>query len=45
MRVALAQTDPTVADIDGNASRVVARIRSDRQAGAQLVVTTELAVF
>ena len=45
MRVALAQTDPTVADIDGNAARVVARIQSARQAGAQLVVTTELAVF
>ena len=45
MKVALAQTNPTVGDIDGNADRLIERIESARSAGAELVVSPELAVF
>ena len=45
MKVALAQINPTVGDIDGNAARIIRRIEAARDAGAHLVVTSELAVF
>jgi len=45
MRVALAQINPTVGDIDGNTTRIISAIDSARDQGADLVVTPELAVF
>ena len=45
MKVALAQIDPTVGDIEGNAARIIDRIEESRAAGAHLMVTSELAVF
>jgi NAD+ synthase (glutamine-hydrolysing) len=44
MRLALAQVDPTVGDLDGNRDLIVARIDEARAAGADLVVLPELAV-
>src|ERR671932_1382201 len=44
LRVALAQLDTTVGDIDGNAARAADAIQRAREAGAQLVVLPELAV-
>lgn len=44
LRVALAQLDFTVGDIDGNAAKIVANIASARDRGADLVVFPELAV-
>ena len=44
MRVALAQIDPTVGDIDGNAAKVAAWIERARDAGAELVVFPELCI-
>jgi NAD+ synthase (glutamine-hydrolysing) len=44
MRVALAQIDPTVGDIDGNAAKVAAWIARARAAAAELVVFPELCV-
>jgi NAD+ synthase (glutamine-hydrolysing) len=45
MKVALAQIDTTVGDIDGNTSRALRRIEAAQTAGAELVVFPELAVF
>jgi len=45
VRVALAQINPTVGDIDGNAARIIEQIKAAKAAGADLVVTPELAVF
>jgi NAD+ synthetase len=45
MKVALAQINPTVGDVEGNAGRIIERIREARAGGAQLVVFPELAVF
>ncbi|MCH7838965.1 MAG: NAD+ synthase [Planctomycetes bacterium] len=45
MKIALAQINPTVGDIDANAARIIRRIEAARDAGAHLVVTSELAVF
>ncbi len=42
MRVALAQIDPTVGDIAGNAAKIEARIEEARKAGAAVVATPEL---
>ena len=42
LRVALAQINPTVGDVDGNARLVTEAIASAREAGAQLVVLPEL---
>ncbi len=42
MRVALAQIDPTVGDIDGNAAKIAAWIGDARSKGANLVVFPEL---
>jgi len=44
MRLALAQIDPTVGDLDGNRVLIVARIDEARLAGADLVLLPELAV-
>ena len=44
MRLALAQIDPVVGDLEGNRELIVARIEEARQAGADLVVLPELAV-
>jgi NAD+ synthase (glutamine-hydrolysing) len=44
MRLALAQIDPTVGDLDGNRELIVARIEGARAAGADLVLLPELAV-
>jgi NAD+ synthase (glutamine-hydrolysing) len=44
MRLALAQIDPTVGDLDGNRDLILARIEEARAAGADLVLLPELAV-
>ncbi|HET9115980.1 MAG TPA: NAD+ synthase [Gaiellaceae bacterium] len=44
MRLALAQIDPVVGDLDGNRELIVARIAEARAAHADLVVLPELAV-
>ena len=44
MRVALAQIDPTVGDIDGNAAKIAEWIGRARERGAELVVFPELCV-
>jgi NAD+ synthase (glutamine-hydrolysing) len=44
MRVALAQINTTVGDLDGNRDRIVAAIGEAKQAGAELVVFPELAI-
>jgi NAD+ synthase (glutamine-hydrolysing) len=42
MRVALAQIDPTVGDIDGNAAKIAEWIGRAREAGAELTIFPEL---
>jgi NAD+ synthase (glutamine-hydrolysing) len=44
LRIALAQIDTTVGDIDGSAARIAEAIESAQATGAQLVVLPELAV-
>ena len=44
MRVALAQIDPTVGDLDGNVGRVLDAARRASAAGARVVVLPELAI-
>ncbi len=44
MRLALAQIDSVVGDLDGNRDRILARLEEARQAGAELVLFPELAV-
>ncbi len=44
MRIALAQINPTVGDIDGNAAKIAAWIDRAREAGAELVIFPELCV-
>src|SRR5450755_4317296 len=44
MRLALCQMNATVGDIEGNAERIRAGLRSGREAGAQLVLFPELAL-
>jgi NAD+ synthase (glutamine-hydrolysing) len=44
MRLALAQIDPIVGDLDGNRELILARVEEARAAGADLVVLPELAV-
>jgi NAD+ synthase (glutamine-hydrolysing) len=44
MRLALAQINTVVGDLDGNRSRIVARLDEAREAGADLVLFPELAV-
>src|SRR6478735_3535605 len=44
MKLALAQIDPTVGDLEGNRDLILSRIEEARTAGADLVVFPELAV-
>jgi NAD+ synthase (glutamine-hydrolysing) len=44
MRLALAQIDTVVGDLDGNRERILARLEEARQGGADLVLFPELAV-
>jgi NAD+ synthase (glutamine-hydrolysing) len=44
LRVALAQIDPTVGDVDGNAAKVAAWIGRAREQGAELVIFPELCI-
>ena len=44
MRVALAQINPTVGDVDGNAAKVAEWIGRAREAGAELVIFPELCI-
>src|SRR6201996_7408348 len=44
MRVALAQINPTVGDVDGNAAKIAAWIRDARAGGAELVIFPELCI-
>ncbi|HXR12325.1 MAG TPA: NAD+ synthase [Gaiellaceae bacterium] len=44
MRLALAQIDPTVGDLDGNRALVLDRLEQARDAGADIAVFPELAV-
>jgi NAD+ synthase (glutamine-hydrolysing) len=44
MRVALAQIDPTVGDVDGNAAKIAEWIERARRAGADLTIFPELCV-
>jgi NAD+ synthase (glutamine-hydrolysing) len=44
MRLALAQMNTVVGDLDGNRERIVARLEEAREAGAELVLFPELAV-
>ena len=43
-RIALAQINPTVGDLEGNATKVVRDIAKAREAGAELVAFPELAI-
>src|SRR5438105_8757329 len=44
MRLALAQIDTVVGDLDGNRQRILSRLEQARDAGADLVLFPELAV-
>src|SRR5215210_814554 len=44
MRLALAQINAVVGDLDGNVARIVGRLREARNAGADLVLFPELAI-
>ncbi len=44
LRIALAQLNPTVGDLGGNAARIAAALDAAREAGADLVATPELAL-
>src|SRR5260221_13592184 len=44
MRLALAQIDVVVGDLDGNRDRILAQLASARDSGADLIVFPELAV-
>ncbi|HEY2477557.1 MAG TPA: NAD+ synthase [Solirubrobacterales bacterium] len=44
MRVALAQINPTVGDVDGNTAKIAAWIDRAREAGAELAIFPELCV-
>ncbi|MGH3052110.1 MAG: NAD+ synthase, partial [Gaiellaceae bacterium] len=44
MRIALAQMNTVVGDLDGNAARILERLSQAREAGADLVLFPELAV-
>src|SRR5207248_4461396 len=44
MRLALAQIDPVVGDLEGNRELILARLEEARAAGADLVLFPELAV-
>ncbi|MEA1945535.1 MAG: NAD+ synthase [Euryarchaeota archaeon] len=44
VRIALAQINPTVGDIDGNTEKIIAYIKRAREKGADLVIFPELAI-
>jgi NAD+ synthase (glutamine-hydrolysing) len=44
MRVALAQINPTVGDVDGNSAKIAAWIEKARVGGAELVIFPELCI-
>jgi NAD+ synthase (glutamine-hydrolysing) len=44
MRIALAQIDTTVGDLDGNRERILSRLREAKEAGADMALFPELAV-
>src|SRR6476469_4981346 len=44
MRIALAQLHPTSGDIEGNATKILSSLESARGAGADLIVTPEMAL-
>ena len=44
MRIALAQINPTVGDVQGNAARIAQRLEEARRAGAAAMATPELAI-
>ena len=44
MRIALAQIDPTVGDIDGNAAKIAEWIERARAEGAELAIFPELCI-
>src|SRR5580704_10544281 len=44
MRVAIAQLDPTIGDLAGNAQKIENAIERAERAGAQLLLTPELAL-
>ncbi|WP_395703570.1 NAD+ synthase [Aquabacterium sp.] len=44
MKITLAQLNPTIGDIEGNAARIVAAARTAREHGAQLLVCPELSL-
>ena len=44
MRLALAQINSVVGDLDGNVARIVGRLREAKNAGADLVLFPELAI-
>ncbi len=44
MKIAIAQLNYTVGDIDGNAAKIVAAAARAREGGASLLLTTELAI-
>src|SRR5438876_4398939 len=44
LRLALAQVDTRVGDLEGNAAKLVRRIEEARDAGAELVVLPELSL-
>ncbi|MCE7913773.1 MAG: NAD+ synthase [Nitrosomonas sp. PRO4] len=44
MRIAIAQINCTVGDIAGNAARILDAVKQAKQAGAELVITPELAL-
>jgi NAD+ synthase (glutamine-hydrolysing) len=44
MRIALAQMNPTSGDIEGNAAKILSALESSRAAGADLMVTPEMAL-
>jgi NAD+ synthase (glutamine-hydrolysing) len=44
VRIAFAQINPTVGDVQGNAGRIALRLDEARRAGAQVIATPELAL-
>ncbi|HEY3884275.1 MAG TPA: nitrilase-related carbon-nitrogen hydrolase, partial [Vicinamibacterales bacterium] len=44
MRVALAQINPTSADVEGNTAKIIDAVREAAARGADLVVTPEMAL-